>query len=58
MTAPHLSAAQVRNRLTLSARMILRDHDLRADGRCRICRIADCQARTDAEAYLAEVQTR
>jgi hypothetical protein len=53
MTAPFLSLAQIRNRLILSARWILRDHSPARDGRCLVCRVADCRVRSDAAAYLA-----
>ncbi|MFY1625727.1 hypothetical protein ACN268_21405 [Micromonospora sp. WMMD735] len=43
MTAPHLSLAQIRNRLVLTARAILRAHRTDPDGRCRVCRVADCR---------------
>ncbi|MFG1799302.1 hypothetical protein ACGFI4_03875 [Micromonospora carbonacea] len=42
MTAPFLSLAQIRNRLALTARQILRDHEPGADGRCPICRTSGC----------------
>ncbi|WP_229399185.1 hypothetical protein [Micromonospora okii] len=48
MTAPFLSLAQIRNRLILTARAILRDHETGPDGRCRVCRIADCRVATAA----------
>ncbi|MFV2102279.1 hypothetical protein [Micromonospora sp. LOL_024] len=42
MTAPFLSLAQIRNRLLLTARAVLRDHRTGPDGRCRVCRTWDC----------------
>ncbi|MGX4657757.1 hypothetical protein ACWCHM_29155 [Micromonospora sp. SCSIO 07396] len=44
MTAPHLSLAQIRNRLVLTARA----HRADPDGRCRLCRVADCRVSTAA----------
>lgn len=55
MTAPHLSPTQIRNRMILSARMIAREHTPGPNGRCPVCRVAGCQARVDALAYLAAV---
>lgn len=52
MTAPFLSLAQIRNRLILSARWILRDHQPGPDGRCPVCRVPDCPAATVARDYL------
>ncbi|WP_433348760.1 hypothetical protein [Micromonospora sp. CA-111912] len=52
MTAPFLSLAQIRNRLTLTARWVLRDHQPRPDGRCPICRAADCSVATAARDVL------
>ncbi|WP_405115332.1 hypothetical protein OG559_12465 [Micromonospora sp. NBC_01405] len=43
MTAPFLSLAQIRNRLILTARAILRDHRTGPDGRCRVCRTPHCR---------------
>ncbi|WP_431886780.1 hypothetical protein [Micromonospora wenchangensis] len=43
MTAPHLSLAQIRNRLILTARAVLRAHRPDPDGRCRVCRVVDCR---------------
>ncbi|MBQ1076826.1 hypothetical protein KBX06_27310 [Micromonospora sp. C31] len=40
MTAPLLSLAQIRNRLILTARVILRQHRPGPDGRCPVCRTA------------------
>jgi hypothetical protein len=48
MTAPFLSLAQIRNRLILTARWILRDHRPGPDGRCPICRTAGCPVATAA----------
>ncbi|RFS47475.1 hypothetical protein D0Q02_05640 [Micromonospora craniellae] len=42
MTAPFLSLAQIRNRLILAARWVLRDHRPGPDGFRPICRAADC----------------
>ncbi|WP_434743432.1 hypothetical protein [Micromonospora sp. SH-82] len=42
MTAPFRSLAQIRNRLILTARWVLRDHRPGPDRRCPICRTADC----------------
>ncbi|SCL23639.1 hypothetical protein GA0074692_1618 [Micromonospora pallida] len=53
MTGPSLSPAQIRNRLTLAARWILRDHRPDPDGRCPVCRVPDCPAATAARDYLA-----
>ncbi|SCL27278.1 hypothetical protein [Micromonospora inyonensis] len=52
MTAPFLSLAQIRNRLVLTARAILRDHRLGPEGRCPICRTADCSVATAAREVL------
>ncbi|MGC4803503.1 hypothetical protein [Micromonospora sp. DT233] len=43
MTGPQLSLAQIRNRLVLTARTILRRHLPGSDGRCLACRIPDCR---------------
>ncbi|BCL17568.1 hypothetical protein GCM10017556_53070 [Micromonospora sagamiensis] len=59
MTAPFLSLAQIRNRLILTARAILRDHRPGPDGRCPICRTTDCPVATAARNVLraaSEVQ--
>ncbi|MEV0330489.1 hypothetical protein AB0H63_29135 [Micromonospora echinospora] len=61
MTAPFLSLAQIRNRLILTARAILRDHHPGPDGRCPICRTAGCPLATAARNVLRtaeEVQQR
>ncbi|OZV80876.1 hypothetical protein CA850_11970 [Micromonospora echinospora] len=61
MTAPFLSLAQIRNRLILTARAILRDHRPAPDGRCPICRTAGCPVATAARDVLRtaeEVQQR
>ncbi|OZV76984.1 hypothetical protein CA850_24720 [Micromonospora echinospora] len=61
MTAPFLSLAQIRNRLILTARWVLRDHRPGPDGRCPICRTADCPVATAARDVLRtaeEVQQR
>ncbi|WP_343450600.1 hypothetical protein [Micromonospora oryzae] len=52
MTAPFLSLAQIRNRLILTARRVLRDHQPALDGRCPTCRTADCPAATAARDVL------
>jgi hypothetical protein len=59
VTAPFLSLAQIRNRLILTARAILRDHG--PEGRCPICRTAACPVATAARNVLRaaeEVQQR
>ncbi|SCL22197.1 hypothetical protein GA0070616_2489 [Micromonospora nigra] len=48
MTAPFLSLAQIRNRLILTARAVLRDHRTDADGRCQVCRTPECPVSTAA----------
>lgn len=48
MTAPFLSLAQIRNRLILTARAVLRDHQTGPDGRCRVCRTPQCPVSTAA----------
>ncbi|WP_229402227.1 hypothetical protein [Micromonospora okii] len=52
MTAPFLSLAQIRNRLILTARWILRDHRPGTDGRCPICRTTDCPVAAAARDVL------
>ncbi|GLY22805.1 hypothetical protein Misp04_25370 [Micromonospora sp. NBRC 101691] len=52
MTAPFLSLAQIRNRLILAARAVLRDHRPGPDGRCPICQIADCPVSAAARNVL------
>ncbi|MFI0794043.1 hypothetical protein ACH4OY_15335 [Micromonospora rubida] len=52
MTAPFLSLAQIRNRLILTARWVLRDHRPGPDGRCPICRTANCPVATAARNVL------
>jgi hypothetical protein len=47
-----LSAAQIRNRLRLSARRITADHWPAADGLCPVCRTPACQALWTAITYL------
>ncbi|BCL14448.1 hypothetical protein [Micromonospora sagamiensis] len=61
MTAPFLSLAQIRNRLILTTRAILRDHQPGPDGRCPICRTTGCPVATAARNVLRtaeEVQQR
>ena len=61
MTSPFLSLAQIRNRLILTARTILRHHRPGPDGRCPICRTAGCPVATAARTVLRtaeEVQQR
>ncbi|GLY21838.1 hypothetical protein [Micromonospora sp. NBRC 101691] len=55
MTAPFRSLAQIRNRLVLAARWILRDHRPTSDGRCPVCRVPDCEAVAAARDYLDAV---
>ncbi|SCL19419.1 hypothetical protein [Micromonospora inyonensis] len=55
MIAPFRSLAQIRNRLSLTARWILRDHQPAADGRCPVCRVPDCPAVAAARDYLHAV---
>ncbi|WDZ83247.1 hypothetical protein [Micromonospora cathayae] len=52
MTGPFLSPAQLRNRLTLAARRVLRTHRTAPDGRCRVCRVPDCPAAVAARDRL------
>ncbi|MFI2666185.1 hypothetical protein [Micromonospora carbonacea] len=52
MTAPFLSLAQIRNRLILTARWVLRDHRPGPDGRCPVCRTAGCPEATAARDVL------
>ncbi|MFI6159837.1 hypothetical protein [Micromonospora haikouensis] len=52
MTAPFLSLAQIRNRLILTARWILREHRPAPDGRCPICRTVGCPAAAAARDVL------
>ncbi|NBE84891.1 hypothetical protein [Micromonospora rubida] len=52
MTAPFLSLAQIRNRLILTARWVLRDHQPGPDGRCPICRTANCPVAAAARDVL------
>jgi hypothetical protein len=53
MTAPFLPLAQIRNRLVLTARTILRNHHPGPDGRCPVCRIPDCPVATAARDVIA-----
>ncbi|OZV76719.1 hypothetical protein CA850_26220 [Micromonospora echinospora] len=52
MTGPHLSLAQIRNRLILTARAVLRQHRPGPDGRCPMCRTPDCPVATAARDVL------
>ncbi|WP_431976877.1 hypothetical protein [Micromonospora haikouensis] len=52
MTAPFLSLAQIRNRLVLTARWVLRDHQPALDGRCPTCRTAGCPVAAAARDVL------
>ncbi|SCL32869.1 hypothetical protein GA0074692_3430 [Micromonospora pallida] len=61
MTAPFLSLTQIRNRLILTARWILRDHRPGPDGLCPVCRVPGCPVATAARNVLRtaeEVQQR
>lgn len=58
MTGPHLSAAQLRNRLILTARWIVADHWPRSDDRCPICRVPNCEVITVARDYLDAIKDR
>ncbi|MEV4767866.1 hypothetical protein [Micromonospora humida] len=53
MTAPHLSLAQIRNRLVLTARAVLRAHRSGPDGHCQVCRVAGCRVSAAARDVLA-----
>lgn len=57
MTGPHLSAAQLRNRMILAARWIVAEHWPAADGRCPVCRVPDCPAIATACSYLDTMNT-
>jgi hypothetical protein len=50
------AARRARNRLLLSARLIVVEHWPEPDGRCPICRLPDCWALATARAYLAMVR--
>jgi hypothetical protein len=52
VTAPFLSLAQIRNRLVLTARTVLRQHRPGPDGACRVCRVPECPVATAARALL------
>ncbi|SCL35148.1 hypothetical protein GA0074692_4017 [Micromonospora pallida] len=52
MTGPHLSLAQIRNRIILTARAVLRQHRPGSDGRCPVCRTPDCPVATAARDVL------
>ncbi len=56
MTGPFLSLAQIRNRLILTARAVLRDHRSHSDGRCRVCRIPECSVATAARDVIRVAQ--
>ncbi|MEV0326178.1 hypothetical protein AB0H63_06945 [Micromonospora echinospora] len=61
MTAPFLSLTQILNRLTLTARTILRHHQAEPGGQCRACRVPDCSVATAARNLIRaaeEVQRR
>ena len=58
MTAPFLSLAQIRNRLVLTARAILRQHGPGSDGRCPVCRVPGCPVATAARNLLRAEGTR
>ncbi|MFF3853489.1 hypothetical protein [Micromonospora sp. NPDC002575] len=53
MTGPFLSLAQIRNRLILTARAVLRAHRAGPDGRCRVCRAPECRVATAARNVIA-----
>ncbi|MFF0821253.1 helix-turn-helix domain-containing protein [Micromonospora haikouensis] len=56
-----VSLAQIRNRLALTARKILRDHQPGSDGRCPICRTSGCTVAAAARDVIdtaEEVQQR
>jgi hypothetical protein len=46
------AAHRTRNRLILSARLIVVEHWPAADGNCPICKLPDCWALATASAYL------
>ncbi|WDZ86259.1 hypothetical protein [Micromonospora cathayae] len=52
MTAPFLSLAQIRNRLILTARTVLRQHRPGPDGHCPTCRTPACRVGTAARDLL------
>ncbi|MFC8845685.1 MULTISPECIES: hypothetical protein [unclassified Micromonospora] len=58
MTGPFLSLAQIRNRLILTARAVLRDHRAGPDGHCRVCRIPDCRVATAARNVIDAASAR
>ncbi|MGC4814066.1 hypothetical protein ACLQ29_26335 [Micromonospora sp. DT228] len=58
MTAPFLPLAQIRNRLTLTARAVLRAHRAGPDGHCRVCRIPDCRLSTAARNVIEAAAAR
>ncbi|MFY1674401.1 hypothetical protein ACN27G_31380 [Plantactinospora sp. WMMB334] len=49
------AARRVRNRMALSARLIMIEHWPRANGLCPICKLSDCRALATARAYLEMV---
>ncbi|WP_341718443.1 hypothetical protein QQG74_01155 [Micromonospora sp. FIMYZ51] len=56
MTAPRLSLAQILNRLALTARRTLRDHEPGPDGTCSICRVAECAVTAAARNVLDAIE--
>ncbi|MEV5821870.1 hypothetical protein ABUL04_30350 [Micromonospora harpali] len=58
MTGPFLSLAQIRNRLILTARAVLRDHRAGPDGRCRVCRVPECRVATAARNVIDAAAAR
>ncbi|WBB77747.1 hypothetical protein O7606_15870 [Micromonospora sp. WMMD882] len=52
MTGPRLSLAQIRNRMILTARTVLRQHRPDQHGDCRLCRTRDCRVASAARAVL------
>ncbi|MEU6019994.1 hypothetical protein [Micromonospora sp. NPDC047134] len=56
MTAPFLTLAQILNRLTLTARWTVRDHQPGPDGRCPLCRVPDCAVAAAARDVLTTIK--
>ncbi|GGM02842.1 hypothetical protein [Micromonospora yangpuensis] len=56
MTAPFHSLAQILDRLTLTARWVLREHEPGTDGRCPRCHTPDCAVASAARDVLAAVK--